>query len=203
MLRFSSIQGDDCLLVAPCRGISGRACWLAKDCRMREDSGSKYSRIAASTHASWIGLVWQITRARVLSSCIQPRSAETIQGVVEVEVESKTTSYRRKRIWPGVRIGSSLRSRIRQGEAEGKDEGGSGLPRKTRHSWSTPGYDELGQVLRKMGTLVVTWEHKTRLRRPGRMGRCQPNFVPFLLQMLQVEGSPRCCYTHMSAMWWW
>lgn len=45
-------------------------------------------------------------------------------------------------------------------------------------SWSTPGYDELGQVLRKMGTLLVTWEHKTRLRRPGRMGRCQPNFVP-------------------------
>lgn len=25
----------------------------------------------------------------------------------------------------------------------------------------------------------------------------------FLLQMLQVEGSPRCCYTHMSASRWW
>lgn len=90
-----------------------------------------------------------------------------------------------------------------RGRGGREDEGGSGLPRKTRHSWSTPGYDELGQVLRKMGTLLVTWEHKTRLRRPGSDGALSAQSRPFLLQMLQVEGSPRCCYTHMSAMWWW
>lgn len=84
-LGFPSMQGAERLLLAPFRGISVRDCWLCllagwlagQDCRMREDSGSKYSRIAASPHASWIGLGWEITSAVVLSSFIQSMSAET------------------------------------------------------------------------------------------------------------------------------
>lgn len=179
MLGFSSMQGADSLPGCSLPWDIRSGLLAGQDCRMREDSGSKYSRIAASPHASWMGVVWQITSARVLSSCVQPRSAETMQGVLEVEVESKTASYRRSGYGRALElaVGYGL-APDRERQRGREDEGGSGLPRKTRHSWSTPGYDELGQVLRKMGTLLVTWEHKTRLRRPGRMGRCQPNLVP-------------------------
>lgn len=146
------MQVAECLLLAPFRGISGRDCWLCllagslagEDCRMREDSGSKYSRIAASPHASWIGLGWEITSARVLSSLIRSRSAETTRGVVEVKSRVKVGVAMSRRIWPGVELAAAYglapdrerrRERVREVPGSPAKHGIVGLPPVTT-SWA-------------------------------------------------------------------
>lgn len=93
-----------------------------------------------------------------------------------------------KRIWPGLELAAAYglapdreRQRVRVREVPGSPAkyGIGGLPPVTT-SWSSAA--ENGDFF------SVTWEHKTRLRRSGRMGLLSAQSRPFLLQMLQVEG---------------